>query len=192
MSSLIKLFLSALIFSNTYGSISDCSSGSSLFQITNLGLSPTNPVVNQPLYMTVQFTNPGPEITDGTVTTSVTYNFIPFSPTVEPLCTNTQCPLLNGFNDRSTNSTWPNSVKGSVVSKIVWTSVDQQVLLCIQINVKSSERNSLRGIPIFLESANTSISDDIYKAFKPKDHYYYKTCPKSSYSFYNISYMCPI
>ena len=192
MSTLIKLVLSALFFSSTHASIIDCSSGSSLFQITNLGLSPANPVVNEPLYMTVQFTNPGSEITDGTVTTSVTYNFIPFSPTVEPLCTNTQCPLVNGFNDRSTNSTWPNNVKGSVTSKIVWTSVDQQVLLCIQLNVKSSERNNLRGISSFLEPSNTTILEDIYKVFKPRNHYYYKTCPASSYSFYNISYMCPL
>jgi len=144
MSSFIKLLLSALFFSTTRANISDCSSGSSLFQIINLGLSPTNPVSNQPLYMTVEFTNPGPEITDGTVTTSITYNFIPFAPSVEPLCVNTQCPLVNGFNDRSTNSTWPGSLKGSVTSKIVWTSVDQQVLLCIQISVKSSDTKNIR------------------------------------------------
>lgn len=126
------------------GSIKDCSSGASTLQLTDLALSPDPPVLGQPLDMTVKFNNPGEEIVDGTVTTSVTLNFIPFQPTVEALCTNTQCPLVSGANDRSTSSVWPDNVSGSIVSKIEWTAVDGTQLLCIQINAKVAAAKGLR------------------------------------------------
>ena len=125
-------------------SIKDCSNGASLLQLTDLSLAPSTPVRGQNLDMTVKFMNPGPEVTDGTVTTTVTLNFIPFQPTVEALCTNTQCPLVSGANDRSTSSTWPDNVSGSIVSKIEWTAVDGTQLLCIQINAKIAEAKGLR------------------------------------------------
>ena len=78
----------------------------------------------------------------------MTLNYIPFSPTVEALCTNTQCPLTSGPNDRSTSSTWPDSVSGKVVSKIEWNGVDGSQLLCIQITASIAareNRTSLRG-----------------------------------------------
>lgn len=117
-------------------SIKDCSNGASLLQLTELAITPDPPVRGQVLDMTVKFNNPDPEITDGTVTTSVTLNFIPFQPTVEALCTNTQCPLVTGANDRSTSSIWPDNVNGNLASKIEWTAVDGTQLLCIQINAK--------------------------------------------------------
>ena len=130
---LLKLFG---FLSLATASIQDCSNGASLLQITNLALSPDPPVRGQTLDMTVKFNNPGPEITDGTVTTSVTLNFIPFQPTTEAICTNTQCPLVSGANDRSTSSVWPDNVSGSLTSKIEWTAVDGTQLLCIQISAK--------------------------------------------------------
>lgn len=131
---LLQLFALSLGLASAY--IKDCSNGASVLQLTDLALSPDPPVRGQNLDMTVKFNNPGAEITDGTVTTSVTLNYIPFQPTVEPLCTNTQCPLVTGANDRSTNSVWPDNVSGSIVSKIEWTAVDGTQLLCIQINAK--------------------------------------------------------
>lgn len=134
------------IFALATASIKDCSSGTSVLQLTELTLSPDPPVRNQPLDMTVKFNNPGEEIVDGTVTTSVTLNFIPFQPTVEALCTNTQCPLPPGANDRSTSSTWPDNVSGNIQSKIEWTAVDGSQLLCIQITARVGVTNSsLRG-----------------------------------------------
>ena len=85
--------------------------------------------------MTVLFDNPGATVTDGTVTTSITYNFLPLTPTTEPLCQNTACPIVNGPNDRSTTSTWPNAV-GTIVTTSVWTSIEGDNLLCIQTSVK--------------------------------------------------------
>lgn len=142
------VFLLGLVCGVGNAAIADCSNGASVFQLTTLSLTPDPPVRNQNLDMGVIFTNPGGEVTDGTVTTSVTLNWIPFQPTVEPLCTNTQCPLVNGVNDRSTSSVWPDSVSGNVVSKIEWTGVDGSQLLCIKISTKvAGERNGtyLRG-----------------------------------------------
>lgn len=139
-----SLFLTLAAVVNGFGAIKDCSNGASLLQLTDLALLPDPPVRNQPLDMTVKFVNPGPEITDGTVTTSVTLNFIPFQPTVEALCTNTQCPLVSGANDRSTSSTWPDNVSGSITSKIEWTAVDGTQLLCIQITAKVAEQEGKR------------------------------------------------
>lgn len=148
------LLFSALAFfsaSVVESSISDCSKGASLLKPTDLALSPDPPQRGQPLYMTVKFDNPGADITDGIVTTSVTLNYIPFSPTVEALCTNTQCPLTSGPNDRSTSNMWPDSVSGKVISKIEWSDTDGSQLLCIQISASvNTNKTALRGAsPLF-------------------------------------------
>lgn len=125
-------------------SIQDCSKGTSIFQPTKLSISPESPKPGDIFAMTVEFNNPGLEITDGTVTTSVIYNYIPFDPTVEALCTNTQCPLVTGFNDRSTSSTWP-SVSGIINTRIEWTDAEGKQLLCIEMDIITSSSSYLRG-----------------------------------------------
>ena len=134
-------FLSLLAYASSL--IKDCNV-SSIFRPTSLGLTPDPPVVGQQVRMTVLFDNPGATVIDGTVTTSVTYNFLPLTPTVESLCDNTACPIVNGPNDRSTVSTWPD-VRGTVVTKSVWTSTDGDNLLCVQTSVKVGGKR-LRGI----------------------------------------------
>jgi hypothetical protein len=62
---------------------------------------------------------------------------------VEDLCVNTPCPITSGFNDRSTNSTWPD-VKGTIVSTITWTAFDNTQLLCIKVTLKTAQ-SKLRG-----------------------------------------------
>jgi len=115
--------------------IKDCDPAS-VFRPTELGLLPETPVAGQPVRMTVKFDNPGPVVTDGTATTTLTYNFLPFSPTVEPLCANTACPLAEGPNDRSATTTWPTGLSGTLVSKSQWTGAEGQSLLCVQTTVK--------------------------------------------------------
>jgi hypothetical protein len=130
-------------FGLVLGSIQDCGKNSQ-FQLTSLDFVPAAPKAGESIFMTVQFNNPGTEVSDGSVTTSVTYNFLPLTPTVEPLCVNTQCPLVNGFNDRSTNSTWPSGVSGTIVSTITWNDNSGSELLCIKLTVKSGY-SGLRG-----------------------------------------------
>jgi len=124
--------------------IQDCDPAS-LFRPTELAVTPDPPVAGQPVAMTVKFNNPGPEVTDGTVTTSVTLNFIPFQPSEEPLCTNTACPIPSRDVDRSTSSTWPDNVNGLIVSKSVWTGVNGESLLCVQTKFAVGGAARLRG-----------------------------------------------
>lgn len=76
------------------------------------------------------------EITDGTATYSTTFNFIPFSPTVEPLCGNIQCPILVG--DLHTYSSFPidPTLSGTLQLRIEWKDLSKVQLLCVEIKTK--------------------------------------------------------
>jgi len=137
---MLKLFL---LLCTALGSIEDCSKGGSVLQLTALDLIPAVPVIGDPVIMKVQFNNPGPVITSGTVTTAIKYSFIPITPTVEELCINTPCPIVSGFNDRSTNSTWPD-ITGNLESTITWKGDNGSELLCIKVSIKKN-RFRLRG-----------------------------------------------
>lgn len=138
--------------------ISDCDPASR-FRPTELAVTPDPPVANQPVSMTVKFDNPGTEVTDGTVTTSVTMNFIPFQPSEEPLCQNTACPITQGANDRSTSSTWPSNVNGLIVTKSEWVGVDGESLLCVQTKFSVGAAPRLRG-----GEANETLADAVAAA----------------------------
>ena len=134
--SLFFILISMCSVSSVSGTIVDCGRGLSVFTFTDLGLTPDPPIMGQNVYMKVQFENPGPSITSGSVTSRFTLNGLPFAPTVEDLCTNTQCPLETGFNDRSAVSTWPTGLSGKIQSRISWTDVLGNELLCIEITEK--------------------------------------------------------
>jgi len=138
--------LSSILCYQINAKIVDCSNGDSILKITELGLSPDPPVRGKQVDMIVKFDNPSSEITEGSVTTSISLNYIPFQPSTEALCSSTICPLISGLNDRSTNSVWPDSVSGIVSSKIIWKGLDGSELLCIQINSKvaAAQKKSLR------------------------------------------------
>jgi hypothetical protein len=136
---------STLVFQGVQGSIIDCSHGTSRFQLQELSLTPERPVPGEELYMNVVFTNPGSEVDDGSVTTDVTLNFIPFAPSTVALCDSTECPLVSGLNNRSTSSIWPSTIAGKIVSKIVWRTLEEEELLCIQISVSVGPLLKLRG-----------------------------------------------
>lgn len=131
------LLTSLLALTAVYSSVTDCNT-SSIFRPTMLSLTPDPPVIGEPIHMTVQFENPGPAVTEGIATTTVTVNGFPFNPKVEDLCQNTACPLLQGADDRSTDSTWPN-VAGKIVSRSVWKTAEGDELLCVQASVKIGE-----------------------------------------------------
>ena len=139
------LFPTALLLRGVHASITDCSKGTSLFQLQELALTPDPPVPGEQLYMTVLFTNPGSEVDDGSVTTDVTLNFVPFTPSTVALCDSTECPLVSGLNNRSTSSIWPSTIAGKVVSKIVWRSLEDVELLCIQTSFSVGPSMRLRG-----------------------------------------------
>jgi hypothetical protein len=149
------------VFAGVGATISDCGQGS-VFALTTLALHPDPPIPGKQVDMTVQFTNPGSEVVDGTATTSVTLNFIPFQPTVKPLCEDTQCPIVTGPNDRSTSSTWPETVTGAITSKIVWTAVDGSELLCISIKTKIAAQEK----SMFRQAQNQTHADGVAEALR--------------------------
>lgn len=117
----------------TRAAISDCGS---TFQITQLSLVPDPPIQDQSVFLTLVFNNNEPAtISAGTATTSIAFNGLPLSPTVQPLCEVTDCPILQGVNNRSTNTTWP-AVSGKIISRLTWEDLTGKILLCLLTQVK--------------------------------------------------------
>jgi hypothetical protein len=117
-------------------SITDCAPNS-LFKMNALGFWPDPATKNENSTVSFAYTVPGPDpITAGTAKYSVTYNFIPITPTVEDLCTQTTCPILPGTYNQSSSSTFPN-LSGSVTIKIEWLDQASKPLLCAKIATKA-------------------------------------------------------
>ena len=157
---LYKLFSLLVGLAFAQGSIKDCDP-SSQFRFTELGLTPDPPKVNENVIMKVLFHNPGPEVTEGKAVTSVTWNGIPITPSTKPLCESTECPLTVGLNNRTTISTWPSSVTGSVNSKIQWFDSNGKSLLCIQTSVHVASDDSKSIVPF---------ERNPWQAFEEKHH----------------------
>ena len=118
-------------------SISNCGSNPA-FTITALDQSPlTKVTAGQNVSLTLKYTSYTP-VSAGTVTTAVTYNFIPFQPTVDDLCKSVACPLAPGDHDGSSSVVTPSGVSGSVSTTITWADADGKQLLCIKSTLSVS------------------------------------------------------
>lgn len=133
-SRMILLALLAMCLTvGTHASISDCGSA---FQITQLALSPDPPVQSQPVFLNLVFNNnEAAAVSGGTATTSITLNGLPLSPSTQPLYEATACPIPQGANNRSTNTTWP-AVSGKIISRLTWEDSAGKTLLCLLTQVK--------------------------------------------------------
>jgi len=146
MSRVFALF--ALLFASTEASVSDCSNGQSLFRPTSMSFSPdpTVPGKNSTLLLSMKV----PEaINNGTATYSVTYNFIPFQPTVDDLCVTTvPCPINEG--SLQTLSTYPidPSLSGSMTIKVEWADLTGRQLLCVSIKTKLGNAAKQVALPL--------------------------------------------
>lgn len=124
-------------------SISDCGSA---FQITQLALTPDPPVQGQPVFLTLAFNNnEAAAISAGTATTDITLNGIPLSPSTQPLCEATECPIPTGPNNRSTNTTWP-AVSGKIISQLTWEDAAGKTLLCLLTQVKVAAVSATKAL----------------------------------------------
>jgi hypothetical protein len=167
---LLKMFirlvtLCALIV-GSFASIKDCDP-SSVFRPTQLAISPDPPIPGQAVKLTLIFDNTGDEISEGTVTTSISINAIPVSPSKVSLCENTACPITHGVNDRSTEITFP-SVTGIIKSHVTWTGPKGESLLCIDSSLKVTGASSWNPFSLiqdsYLKSKNTL--DKMFNKFK--------------------------
>ena len=122
---------------SSIATITNCGSNPA-FTITALDQSPLTKVsAGQNVSLTLKYTSYVP-VSAGTVTTAVTYNFIPFQPTVDDLCKSVVCPLAAGDHDGSSSVVTPSGVSGSVTTTITWADADGKQLLCIKSTLSVS------------------------------------------------------
>ena len=129
--------LIALATLSSLGSVNDCSKGTSIFKITSMSFSPDPPVSGQNSTLLLSMNVPT-QVSGGTATYSLTYNFIPISPSVENLCTSlpSGCPIMPGKLDTVSNIPFDTSLKGSIGIKINWKDTSNNELMCVSINTK--------------------------------------------------------
>jgi hypothetical protein len=117
--------------------LKDCSSGTSVFSVNTMSLDPPNPSPGQQVAFFLDYTVPtGTTVTDGTARYELTYNFIPLSPTIQPLCSNIPCPLGPGNYKNTTWSTWPTGLSGTIISRMKWLDPSGTMLICTEISGK--------------------------------------------------------
>jgi hypothetical protein len=127
----------AAAFSLADPTVKDCGGGKTIFTVNSVSLTPSNPLPNDDVTLHLDYTVPnGALITGGDATYSVTYNFIPLSPTTEALCSNIPCPLGPGRYVNSSISKWPSGLTGSLTTTLKWTDQSANQLLCISILAK--------------------------------------------------------
>jgi hypothetical protein len=124
-----------------FPSVSDCGQGTSIFQITELAF-PSTLQAGSTANLTLQYMAPV-QVDNGTITTKVTYNFIPLTPTTSLLCASAACPIEIGFHDGSTGVTVPTGLSGTIVSTIAWTDMTGSQLLCVKFSVKVTAQKRL-------------------------------------------------
>lgn len=123
-----------LIFAYASASVTDCGAGKSIFTIQSQALVPDPPTPGQSYDYWFAYTVPeGVTVDAGTASYKVSLNGIPFSPTVDDLCTQTTCPKTAGFYNESSSDTWPTGVSGKIVTTLEWKDGNGNLLLCSQI-----------------------------------------------------------
>jgi len=129
---MIKALALVTLLTFASAAIKDCGSDTALFKITELTQDPPSSVATgQNLSLTLKYTVPE-KVIGGRSITSITYNYLPFKPTEEDLCINTECPITPGEHDGSTWYEWPSGLSGVVVSKVAWHDLSNNLLLCIE------------------------------------------------------------
>jgi len=130
----ILAFLS--LCASVCASVSDCSKGGALFTLTSMNLTPDPPVVGQNSTLLLSMGVPE-EINNGTVKYSYTYNFIPFTPTVDDLCdTTVACPIVVGTLDTRSSFPFDKTLTGTLKLTIEWRDLTDRLLLCVSLNLK--------------------------------------------------------
>ena len=155
------LFRIFVIFATTQivsATVKDCNT-STAFRPVNIAVSPEPPIPNELFQLSFIFNNTGTIIENGNVNIDIDANGLPYS-IIDSLCSYLSCPIVNGINDFTHDSTWPD-ITGKITTKIVITDDNSYQLLCIIIieKVPSSWSN-----PIF------SIIRSSYKHLTDKKH----------------------
>jgi hypothetical protein len=125
-------FLRAILLLAATVSLRDCGNPTTdQAAITGFGFSPSNPNPGDPTELWVAYDLKS-ALTGGTATYSFTLNGLPFTPTVDDLCTQTVCPKDVGTYNETSKSEFPSGVSGKLVSKIQWKNQDSQPVWCLE------------------------------------------------------------
>lgn len=116
--------------------IRDCGNGQGRASLLAFDSQPASPKAGDNVTLWVAYDLPAPEITGGTATYSVTYNGIPFPPTVNPLCDETECPKPTGFNNETSSSIFPSGLSGKITSSVKWTDQNDDLVWCVETTWK--------------------------------------------------------
>lgn len=135
---LFALFVSSTSISNfKYNS---CGKPTDIAQNLILDVKPILPQADYTLYLNADFSK---EVNKGISKYTVTYNYIPLSPSVNNLCTeisnsNISCPLNNHISSESKGSI-PSGLSGTTTIKNEWftDTTPEERILCMLFTIKS-------------------------------------------------------
>ena len=130
------MFRFLTLFAASLSSIRDCSNGQGRAAVLAFDAQPASPKPGDTVSLWVAYDLPAPEITGGTATYSVTYNGIPFPPTVNPLCDETSCPKMTGFNNETSKTEFPSGLSGKITSSIKWNDQNDDLVWCVETTWK--------------------------------------------------------
>ena len=114
------------------GSMRDCGNGLGRAPLLGFGTSPEAPKAGDNVSLWIAYDLPVPAITGGTATYSFSLNGIPFTPTVDDLCTQTSCPKEPGLYNETSSSIFPSGISGKIVSQIAWRDPDDTLIWCVE------------------------------------------------------------
>lgn len=129
---MLKLLKTFLVLGAGVGSMRDCGNGLGRAPLLGFDSTPATPAPGDKISMWIAYDLPAPAITGGTATYSFSLNGIPFPPTVNDLCTQTQCPKDPGLYNETSSSIFPSGVSGKIVAQIAWRDADDTLIWCVE------------------------------------------------------------
>ena len=126
------LFKTLFLLLNGLSTIRDCGLGLNRAPLLAFDSSPANPVAGDNVSLYVLYDLPDPTITSGTATYSFSLNGIPFTPTIDDLCTQTKCPIESGIHNETSWSIFPSGISGKIVSQRAWRDQNDELVWCIE------------------------------------------------------------
>ena len=112
-------------------SMRDCGNGLGRATLIGFDSQPANPVPGDNVSTWIAYEFAAPAITAGSAIYSFSLNGIPFSPTIDDLCTQTACPKEPGFYNETSSATFP-SISGKIISQIEWRDPDDTLIWCVE------------------------------------------------------------
>lgn len=124
--------LAALLLLLGVGSMRDCGNGLGRAPLLGFDSVPAIPRPGDNVTTWIAYELPAPAITAGKATYSFSLNGIPFTPTVEDLCTQTACPKEPGLYNETSSIIFPSGISGKIVSQIAWRDPDDTLIWCVE------------------------------------------------------------